>query len=189
MSYRLCWLLASRIRRERVPSWSCSQAVTVTFMTYTIAVCTVEISWWWTEGLSETCRVLFQKWIWEITASRWFYNKNISRCTVIWKSNSHVVTVNTPYTQYQLSDITILFILKWKLSLAEWADACPSCGGVTAVICEFVLRTERLTSQLRKSDSLADLWFQKRKCPPMRWSSRSSGYCTSLPTTFHITAS
>jgi len=32
-----------------------------TCMTYTVAVCTVKNSWWWTEGLSETCRVLFQK--------------------------------------------------------------------------------------------------------------------------------
>ena len=30
-------------------------------MTYTIAVCTVKNSRWWTEELSETCRVLFQK--------------------------------------------------------------------------------------------------------------------------------
>jgi len=30
-------------------------------MTYTIAVCTMENSWWWTEELSETCRVWFQK--------------------------------------------------------------------------------------------------------------------------------
>ena len=49
------------IRRELVPSWSCSQAVTVTCMTYTVAVCTVKNSWWWTEKLSETRRVLFQK--------------------------------------------------------------------------------------------------------------------------------
>ena len=32
-----------------------------TYMTYTIVVCTVKNSWWWTEELSETCRVLFQK--------------------------------------------------------------------------------------------------------------------------------
>jgi len=32
-----------------------------TCMTYTIAVCTVKNSWWWTEELSETCIVLFQK--------------------------------------------------------------------------------------------------------------------------------
>jgi len=30
-------------------------------MTYTIAVCTVKNYWLWTEGLSETSRVLFQK--------------------------------------------------------------------------------------------------------------------------------
>ena len=35
---------------------SCQQ----TCMTYTIAVCTVKNSWWWTETLSEICRVLFK---------------------------------------------------------------------------------------------------------------------------------
>jgi len=39
------------------PAPSCQQ----TCMTYTIAVCTVKNSWWWTEELSETCRVSFQK--------------------------------------------------------------------------------------------------------------------------------
>jgi hypothetical protein len=32
-----------------------------TCMTYTIAVCTVKNSLWWTEELSETCRVSFEK--------------------------------------------------------------------------------------------------------------------------------
>jgi len=36
---------------------SCQQ----TCMTYTTAVCTVKNSWWWTEELSETCRVSFQE--------------------------------------------------------------------------------------------------------------------------------
>ena len=36
---------------------SCQQ----TCIAYTIAVCIVKNSWWWTEELSETCRVLFQK--------------------------------------------------------------------------------------------------------------------------------
>jgi len=36
---------------------SCQQ----TCMTYTIAVCAVKNSWWWTEELSETCRVSFQE--------------------------------------------------------------------------------------------------------------------------------
>jgi hypothetical protein len=35
---------------------SCQQ----TCITYTTAECTVNNSWWWTEKLSETCRVLFQ---------------------------------------------------------------------------------------------------------------------------------
>ena len=35
---------------------SCQQ----TCMTYTITVCTVKNSWWWTEELSETCRILFR---------------------------------------------------------------------------------------------------------------------------------
>jgi len=35
----------------------------------------VKNSWWWTEELSETCRVSFQKYIWEIIASSWFYCK------------------------------------------------------------------------------------------------------------------
>jgi len=42
-------------------------------LTYTIAVCKVKNSCWWKEELSETCRVLFQKWIWEISACGWFY--------------------------------------------------------------------------------------------------------------------
>jgi len=46
-----------------------------TCMTYTIAVCSLKNSWWWTEELSETCRVSFQEKIWEISASSWFYYK------------------------------------------------------------------------------------------------------------------
>jgi len=47
-------------------------------MTYTIAVCTVKNSWWWTEELSETCRVSFQEWIWEIGASSLCYYKKFN---------------------------------------------------------------------------------------------------------------
>jgi len=58
-----------------------------------IAVYTALDSWWWTENLSETCRVLFQKLIWEISASRWFYHKNISHiCTVLWVSKVSIVS-------------------------------------------------------------------------------------------------
>jgi len=73
MSYRLQLQLASRIRREL-------QFRQQTCMTYTIAVCTVKNFWWCTQELSEICR--------EISASSWFYYKNLSRCTVTCTSNS-----------------------------------------------------------------------------------------------------
>jgi len=45
-------------------------------MTHTIAVRTVENSWWQTEELSKTCRVSFQNGIfWEVGASSWLYYK------------------------------------------------------------------------------------------------------------------
>ena len=46
--HQVCW--------QRTSDTCCQQ----TCMTYTIAVCTVKNSWWWTEELSETCRVSFQ---------------------------------------------------------------------------------------------------------------------------------
>ena len=48
-----------------------------TCMTYTNTVYTVNDSWWRTEELSETCRVSFPKQIWEISASSWFYYKEV----------------------------------------------------------------------------------------------------------------
>ena len=57
---RLNRFVCDRIRTERnvlILLASCQKTCT----TYIIAVCTVKISWWWTEELSEICRVLFQK--------------------------------------------------------------------------------------------------------------------------------
>ena len=48
-----------------------------TCVTYTIAVCAVKNFWWWTEELSETCRVSFQNKFWKISASSWFIIKEI----------------------------------------------------------------------------------------------------------------
>ena len=50
---QVCWQLASRIRT------SCDLILLASCMTYTIVVCTVKNSWWWTEELSETCRVSY----------------------------------------------------------------------------------------------------------------------------------
>jgi len=71
------------------------------FMSYTIAVCTVLGSWWWTEELSETCRVVFQKYIWEIGASSWFYYMNLSRCTLTCTSNSMYFITLIPYIHFR----------------------------------------------------------------------------------------
>ena len=53
--------LASRIRTALSSVLTLLASCQQTCMTYTIAVCTVKNYWWWTEELSETCRVLFQK--------------------------------------------------------------------------------------------------------------------------------
>jgi len=70
MSYRFADGLRAGSGLNIFPSWSCSQLCSIlillasrqeTCMTYTIAACTVKNSWWWTEELSETYRVSFQK--------------------------------------------------------------------------------------------------------------------------------
>ena len=98
-----------------VPSWSCLQAVSKpvwhipllcvqwktpsailillascqqTCMTYTISVFKVKTSWWWTEELSETCRVSFQNKFEKLVHLVGFIIRNLSRCTVTWTANS-----------------------------------------------------------------------------------------------------
>ena len=73
-----CWQLARRLSANQYDIYHCC--------VYS------ENSCWWKEELSETCRVLFQKQIWEISVSSWFYFKNLSRCTVTWTSNSTPIT-------------------------------------------------------------------------------------------------
>ena len=68
-------LLTACKQDKDVPSWSCSQAVSKPVWHIHIAVCRVLDSWWWTEELSATCRVLFQEKSWEISPSTWFYYK------------------------------------------------------------------------------------------------------------------
>jgi hypothetical protein len=64
----ICWLLASGIR-----------------------IYTVLDSWWWIENLSETCRVIFQKYIWETSSSHCFYCKTLRQCSRVcltgWEEN------------------------------------------------------------------------------------------------------
>ena len=60
MAHVIQVMLTACERYQDVPFWSRSQCVSKTSMTYTIAVCTVKNSWWWTEELSKTCRVSFR---------------------------------------------------------------------------------------------------------------------------------
>jgi len=76
-------------------NWSCSQAVSK-FVWHILLLCTVKNSWWWIEELSETCRVSFLKWIWGISASSWFYYKNLSKWTVNWTSNAFYLVLSLP---------------------------------------------------------------------------------------------
>ena len=74
-------------------------------MTYTIAVSTVKTSWWWTEELSETCRVLFRKQIWEISASSWFYYKNLSIFRLIYHALESVTPKITVWLEVALYSV------------------------------------------------------------------------------------
>jgi len=69
---------------------SCQQ----TCMTCTITVCTMKNSWWWTGELSETCRILFQKYIWEISVSSWFCYKNLP-LLCLWRPTIRQTTHST----------------------------------------------------------------------------------------------
>jgi hypothetical protein len=81
---------ATCFRRFPCPSWGvfhCTHSNGIChtgLLTYTIAVCTVKNSWRRTGEPSETRSVSFQEYIWEISASSWFYcKKYMIVCDVI----------------------------------------------------------------------------------------------------------
>ena len=118
-------------------------------MTYTIAVCTVKNSRWWTNKLSETCRVLFQKQIWEISASILFHYKNLSRWTVTWMSNKAI--------SYFIVNL-IWLVLWWA-----WYIFALYCIAMSRMPTLIPLMTETL------------LWFFL--CTSCWWSSNSAYIC------------
>jgi len=95
------------------PSWSCSQAVSKPVWHIPL-LCTVKNSWRWTEKLSETCRVLFQKFIWGISASSWFYYKDLSRSTVTWTSKKSITTSNKCVRKILCAETECRFILPYS---------------------------------------------------------------------------
>jgi hypothetical protein len=82
---QVSWLLASghemELQFQLVPA---SKKSAVSVWHISDAVCTVLDSWWWTERLSKTCRVIFNKL--ENCASSWFYCRKKNHKQVIEES-------------------------------------------------------------------------------------------------------
>ena len=91
-------------------------------------------SWWWTEELSETCRNSFQKLIWEISASSWFYCKNLSWRTVTWTSKT-LDKVHVKVFEHCVTSSVNTHTLSLK-SQHHWLSF--STCGVEGVFCERV---------------------------------------------------
>ena len=75
------------------------------YISYRFAVCTGKNSW--TEELSETCRISFQEYIWEISASSWFYYKkfitmyghmNIKQWNLCSFTDDHILEYDANYS-------------------------------------------------------------------------------------------
>ena len=93
----------------------------LTSMTYTIAVCTVKNSWRWTEVLSETCRVLFQKLISEISASSWFYYKKDDPLVFKYVATVRSITVSGVNRTYLFIYLLICqYLTKINFKLPLW---------------------------------------------------------------------
>ena len=90
---------------------SCQQ----TCMTYTIAVCTVKNSWWWTEDLSETSRVSFQNKFEKLVHLIGFIIRNLSRCTLTWKSKMYKTSHLSTFHESRATSIQII-----KAKLLRW---------------------------------------------------------------------
>ena len=106
-------------------------------VTYTIAVCTVENSWWWTEELSETCRVSFQNKFEKLVYLVGFIIRNLSWCTVTWTSNADLTFANTIKTELlqmaRANDTLFMYIVnvkEWK-NTEEKIKRILSCHSVT----------------------------------------------------------
>jgi hypothetical protein len=77
-------------------------------MTYIIAVFTVKNSWWWTEKLSETCRVSFQNKFEKLLLLVGFIIRKLSWCTVTWTSRCTVIwTSKAPTFRSDLAAIRL----------------------------------------------------------------------------------
>ena len=130
-------------------------------------------SWWWTEELSETCRVLFQKWIWEISVSGWFYHKNLSRCMVTWTSKYYIFNVivveynlyvklkNLSFPDIQaLVSFSLFNVKTLELHLSVFRYTLYTALGV---ICYYVFKTNRKITQCWKRERVCVARDAKRR--------------------------
>jgi hypothetical protein len=89
------------------PGWNCGYPLVLlesclqTCMTYTIAECTVNNSWWWTEELPETCRVSWQNKFVKLVHLVGFIIKKF--VTMHCRSHERKITcVNSCYLQFSI---------------------------------------------------------------------------------------
>ena len=125
MSHSFCWQLSASL--------------------YDIYRCCVysENSWWWTEELSETCTVSFQKWIWKISASGWFYYKNRRiPSTISPDARQYAVCCRPVYTVWRVTlssmrarEVTSSWIFwNWnERSWGEWGTGAQEWGSTSRI--------------------------------------------------------
>ena len=107
-------------------------------------------SWWWTEELSETCRVSFQNKFEKLMRLVGFIIRNLSRCTVTWTSH------------YSITMLLNLFYLKesYKSYRTYWENpSCPQYAKyrIKYSICltfMFIACKKKSTASLKLADNL-----------------------------------
>jgi len=142
---------------------SCPQ----TGMTYSIAVCTVKYSWWWTEELSETCRVSYQTKIEKSVHLVGFIRWNLSRCTVTWTSKwqckfSQVITYVDTKARYFARCLPLCcwgLYDKWQRFANIYVHAHGSVGrldnqGPALIFSEVTPRSLRILPSVRRAESV-----------------------------------
>jgi hypothetical protein len=145
-----------------VPSWSCwlilIESSLQTCMTYTIAECTVNNSRWWTEELSETCRVSFQNKFEKLVHLVGFImgrfvttHGHMSRCTVTCHDARSHVTMHDHMNVTMHGHMNVKFLINLALTILCWL-------AVINLATSSVLRIySSLDSVLAKTDTKVDI--------------------------------
>jgi len=153
---------------------SCQQ----TCMTYTIAVCTVKSSWWWTKKLSETCRVLFQNKFEKLMRLVGF---------IIWRFKVYFLThtVHLPLTR-QIQIIFQIHYSKCEIQICQHT-------GIWNVQCHLIQTCSAVDADVNKA--VIKLWTKTIWNTAGRQVASATLFCTLIPTVcglsvrnlFHVT--